>query len=120
MSFAGALRAILKECEGALGVALMGPDGIPIEQAVRGPSAALDPAALGVELGRLLADLRKASDAVGGGVLRELDVRLARFWVLVQMVDDECYLVLALAPEANVGRARFLLRRHLLAIREQI
>lgn len=120
MSFAGVLRSILAECEGALGVALMGPDGIPIEQATRVRSGAPDTAALGVELGRLLADLRKASDAVGGGALRELDVRLARFWVLVQMVDDECHLVLALSPEANVGKARFLLRRHLLAIREQI
>jgi len=35
-------------------------------------------------------------------------------------VDPETYLVLALAPHGNVGKGRYLLRRHQLAIREEL
>jgi len=34
-------------------------------------------------------------------------------------VDDEVLLVLALAPDGNLGKARYLIRRHLNALREE-
>jgi hypothetical protein len=36
------------------------------------------------------------------------------------MVDDETYLILAIAPDGNAGKARFLMRRHLLALRDEL
>ncbi len=43
-----------------------------------------------------------------------------RFHVLIQAVDRDTYLVLALTPEGNVGKGRYLMRRHQLAIREEL
>ena len=124
MSFASILQKIVDECGGGLAAALMGSDGIPIEQVeVSAESGQLlndEVGVLGVEFGRILEEMRKASDSVGGGALEEVSVRLASFWVLMRMVDEETYLILAIAPDGNAGKARFLMRRHLLALRDEL
>jgi predicted regulator of Ras-like GTPase activity (Roadblock/LC7/MglB family) len=122
MSFETVLQAIVEECPGARGAALMGADGIPIAQ-VAAPGAdeyADEVSVLGIEFGRILDEARKAGDAAGAGATFELSVRTERFHVVVQPVDHETYLVLALAPDGNVGKGRYLLRRHQLAIREEL
>lgn len=122
MSFEPTLQKMIDACPGALGIALMGSDGIPIAEI----AAASDDAAgevvggAGVEFGRILDEVRKASDALGGGRLEETVIALARFTLIFRPVDDELFLVVALAPEGNLGKARFLVRRHLLELREQL
>jgi predicted regulator of Ras-like GTPase activity (Roadblock/LC7/MglB family) len=124
MSFASILQEIVDECGGGLAAALMGADGIPIDQveASGGVSESLsdEVEVLGVEFGRILDELRKASDSVAGGALEEVSIRLANFWVLMRVVDEETYLVLAVGPDGNAGKARFLMRRQLMALREEL
>ena len=124
MSFERILRSIVDECGGGLGAALMGNDGIPIMQVT--PSRAVpgfdaeDMGAAGVEFGRILDEIRKVADALGGGALGEAVVSLARFTLVLRIVDPDTFLVLALAPDGNLGRARYLVRRQLLALREEM
>ena len=124
MSFASILQEIVDECGGGLAAALMGADGIPIEQveASGEPRESLKDGVdvLGVEFGRILDEMRKASDSVGGGLLEEVSVRLSNFWVLMRTVDEETYLVLAIEPDGNSGKARFLMRRQLMALRDEL
>jgi predicted regulator of Ras-like GTPase activity (Roadblock/LC7/MglB family) len=123
MSFATTLRKIVDECGGGLAAALMGSDGIPIAQAAAadaGAGAADEAAVLGVEFGRILDEMRKASDAVEAGAVEEVAVRLARSWVLLRSVDAETTLVVTVRADGNSGKARFLMRRHLLELREQL
>ena len=122
MSFESILSQVLNECPGALGLALMGSDGIPIAQvAVSSPPDLNDEVSLlGIEFGRILDEARKAADAANAGGVFELTVQTERFHVLVHALDRDTYLVLALAPEANVGKGRYLMRRQQLALREQL
>ncbi len=120
MSFESILRVIVEECPGALGAALMGGDGIPIAQAGPHGDEAEQVTILGVEFGRILEEARKAADAAGAGVALEISVRTERFHVVLHAVDPDTYLLLALAPHGNVGKGRYLLRRHELAIREEL
>lgn len=122
MSFDSILETVLGDCPGALGVVLMGNDGLPIAQATA-PAAedrAEDLATLGVEFGRVLDEARKGADAAQAGGLLELAVRTERCHVLLHAVDRETYLVLVLAPEGNVGKGRYLLRRFLHAVRQEL
>jgi predicted regulator of Ras-like GTPase activity (Roadblock/LC7/MglB family) len=124
MNFASILQEIVDKCGGGLAAALMGADGIPIEQVEasgegRG-SLGDEVDVLGVEFGRILDEMRKASDSVGGGALEEVSVRLSNFWVLMRVVDEETYLVLAIEPDGNAGKGRFLMRRHLMALRDEL
>ena len=140
MSFRSILQTIVDGCGGGLGAALMGNDGIPIEQVspvksiprrrIACPTRTMsrgalamprdDVGAAGVEFGRILEEIRKASDALGGGSLIETVVSLAHFTLILRHVDDDTFLVLALAPDGNLGKARYLIRRHLLELREEL
>jgi len=123
VSFQSILQTIIDECGGGVGIALMGSDGIPVDQAMVASEAALaledEFSAAGVEFGRILDEIRKVADALNGGMLRETVVSLARFTLIFQTVDDEFFLVLALLPDGNLGKARYLMRRHMPALRDE-
>ena len=130
MTFSDILRVLADECGGGIGAALLGSDGIPIDQVqatTLPPGIVDDPetleedlGAIGVEFGRVMDEARKASDSVSGGPVEEMLVQTARYWILLRSVDEDAFLALAMVPDGNVGKARFLMRRHLYAIREQL
>ena len=119
MSFEPTLQKMIDACPGVLGIALMGGDGIPIAEIESEPGSDVVGGA-GVEFGRILDEVRKGSDALGGGKLDEIMITLNRFTLIFRTVDDELFLVVALAADGNLGKARFLLRRHLHELREQL
>jgi predicted regulator of Ras-like GTPase activity (Roadblock/LC7/MglB family) len=124
MSFDETLRAIVDGCGGGIAVALMGRDGIPIVQlGASDPDQAGridDIGVAGVEFGRIVEEARKASDSLAGGRPRECIFVLQRFTIIVHGVDDDTFVALALAPDGNLGKARYLIRRHLMAIRDEL
>ncbi len=126
MSFENVLREVLNECGGGLGIALMGSDGIPIVQlsADLGPGISNplgdDIGTAAVEFARILCEIRKAADALNAGVMAETVINLTRFQLLFRQVDDDIFLVLALSPAGNAGKARYLIRRHLLQLRNEL
>ncbi len=125
MSFAAILRTIVEECGGGIGAALMGNDGIPIDQFSRENRADengndFDVDTAGVEFGRILEDIRKTFDSLAGGLVEETIVRGARFSLVFRTVDEENFLIVAIEPDGNLGKARYLIRRHLLAIRSEL
>ncbi len=123
MSFDSLLREMVDGC-GAIGAALMGSDGIPIAQVLASGdsdgSLSEDIATAGVEFGRILEDTRKASDALSGGAVSETIIVLARFTLVFRTIDAETFLVLVLSPDGNLGKARYLIRRRLAAIRQEL
>jgi len=122
MSFDRILQSMVHECGGGLAAVLMGNDGIPIEQ-VEAPGATErfeDVAIAGIEFGHILDEVRKASDSMAGGAVRECIFSLAHFTLVLHVVDDETFVALALAPDGNLGKARYLIRRNLIAIREEL
>jgi len=126
MGFETVLQKIVDDCGGGYGASLMGMDGIAIAQVTartgidREDPLHGDVTSAGIEFGRILLDMSKASDALGGGPLREAVVHLERVSLIFHSVDDDVVLVLALAPEGNLGKARYLIRRHLIELREQL
>ena len=124
MSFGSILRTIVDDCGGGIGAVLMGADGIPIEQVVTdvvpdGPLSE-DIGTAGVEFSRILDEIVKAADALEGGSVLETVIALTRFSLIFRQVDEETYLAVVVAPDGNLGKARYLIRRHLLAIRQEL
>lgn len=125
MSFETILREILDECGGGLGIALMGSDGIPIIQLTAdleggAPNPLGDIGTAGVEFARILSEIQKASDALNAGPMAETLINLAAFQLLFRAVDDDVILVLALAHDGNPGKARYLVRRHLVSLKQEL
>jgi predicted regulator of Ras-like GTPase activity (Roadblock/LC7/MglB family) len=126
MSFERILQTIVDESGGGRSAALMGLDGIAVAEAraTEGVDAA-DPLSgdvtnAGIEFGRVLAEMAKASDSLGTGPVREAVLTLARATLIFHTVDEDLMLVLALRPDGNLGKARYLIRRHLAGIRAEL
>jgi predicted regulator of Ras-like GTPase activity (Roadblock/LC7/MglB family) len=126
MSFETILQSIVDECGGGRGAALMGLDGIAIAEArATAGSDAEDPlngdvTNAGIEFGRIIGEMTKASDSLGTGSLRESVLSLDRAILIFHTVDEDLMLVLALHPDGNLGKARYLIRRSLTAIRAEL
>ena len=121
MSFAPLLREIVENCGGGIAVALMQSDGIPIEEVTLDPETLPDGIeTAAAEFGRILDEIRKASDAIAGGAAHETIVSLSRMSLLFRAVDEDLFLVLALRPDGNLGKARYLMRKQLHAVRQML
>jgi predicted regulator of Ras-like GTPase activity (Roadblock/LC7/MglB family) len=124
MSFESILQQVVSECPGALALALMESDGISIAQvqaaSAAGEASATDIGAAGVEFSRILGEIAKAAGTLGGGAVRETVVSLERMTLIFHHVEDDILVVCAIAPEANFGKARYLIRRSVQAIRQEL
>ena len=126
MSFQAILQSIVDESGGGFAGALMGLDGIAISQvAASNPPDVRDPLEgdvtnAGIEFGRILGDMTEAGDSLGTGSLREVMISLDRVNLIFHTVDDDLVLVLALGPDGNLGKARYLIRRSLVEIRAEL
>jgi len=125
VSFRSILRELVENCSGGVGAILMSSDGIPIDEYVAADRVPEGPlrdefGTAGVEFGRILEEIRKAADALSAGALEETVVSLANMVLVFRPVDEEIFLAVVVLPEGNLGKARYLARRHLLELRQEL
>ncbi|MCH2171166.1 hypothetical protein MK489_10315 [Myxococcota bacterium] len=124
MSFESTLGEIVDECGGGLAAALMSEEGIAIAQVEGrhrpGEVVRVDAGTAGVEFGRILEAMRKTARSIEGGEIQETVVVMERFSLIFRPVDAECSLVVAVARDGNLGKARYLMRRSLISLREEL
>jgi len=109
--FKETLEAILERTEGSLGALIMGIDGIAVERSLKqeGQESNLDVAA--AEFTSLLRNAQRAGKDTGLGNLRELVITLDDAVILMRLLGQEYFVVLAISPQGNLGRGRFELRK---------
>ncbi|HEX8088304.1 MAG TPA: hypothetical protein VF762_05595 [Blastocatellia bacterium] len=116
MGFIDTLTYITDRIEGCAAVVILGIDGIPIERQVRDMDPALDIDLIATEFTTLVRrSMRTASDT-GLGDLREMVFVTDLMTFVLRPITSEYFLLLALNPGGNVGRARFELRKAQLAM----
>ena len=117
--FKDVLEKILERTEGSLGALIMGIDGIAVERLLKeaGQEANLDVAA--AEFTSLVRNAQKAGKDTGLGGLRELMVSLDSAVVIIRLLGSDYFVVLAISPDGNLGRARFELRKAELELRKE-
>ncbi len=92
---------------GAAGI-LMGFDGMAVDSYVR--PGALDVQTVSMELAHVIAQIRRTAHGAHIGALHEMQVKTDKVALLIQLVSDDYFLVFGVPPDANLGKARFLLR----------
>lgn len=107
--FTGLLNQVVSRVEGADAALIAGMDGIIVERAAKAEAQDLD--GLAVEYATLLRRSRHAADDTGLGELQEMLAVTDRHVLLVKLLSNDYFVLLALPPETNVGRARYELRR---------
>jgi predicted regulator of Ras-like GTPase activity (Roadblock/LC7/MglB family) len=112
MDFADTLETIANRIEGCVAVVLLGVDGIPIERHVaktNNPSVDVD--LIATEFTTLIRRSMHTAADTELGELREMVLAADSMTFLLRPITPEYFLLLALNPGGNVGRARFELRK---------
>ena len=65
---------------------------------------------IGVEFGVLLGSIKKASEMLEAGTTNEVAISTDKMITIIRMLGPEYFLALALKPEGNFGKGRFLMR----------
>ncbi len=121
MTFSELLKGIVSRVEGSLGASIMGLDGIAIEQ-VQNPQEAdsADKLTLvATSHATLLRNSMRMSSDVGVGSLNELTLISTEMILVIKLINREYFVVVAIRPEGNLGRARYELRKAQLALEEE-
>jgi len=110
MSFLTHLESVVSQVDGSIACSVMGFDGIPVEthQAVDAQELELNTA--WIEYANLLSQLKNAAEILRTGTVTEVSINTEKVLTLIRMVTPEYFLVLALKPEGNYGKGRYVLR----------
>ena len=120
MTFREILEHVVGQTPGALAGAIMGTDGVPIEE-YSVPGADIDLNTLTIEFGAVIQQLRKVSGSLYGQVdaLEEIVLGTRDHQLLFRPIDDDYVFVVALEPLGMVGKVRYLVRSVMEDLREE-
>ena len=109
--FREVLSDVVDRTEGGLAALVMGMDGIAVESYVReSASEPLEVENIGMEFSVILKDIRKATELVDAGVAREVTIQGEKLTTVIRLINEEYFVAIALRPDGNYGKARYLLR----------
>ena len=118
MSLAESLQRVVQDLNEAAGVAIVGMDGIIVEEQKRDPR--IDLQTLGAEFSGLFKSAGKLTESLEFGEVSELMTSAERSVVILRRVTAEYFLILVIRPDGNLGKARFLLRRAGLQLKTEL
>jgi predicted regulator of Ras-like GTPase activity (Roadblock/LC7/MglB family) len=107
--FSDLLKKIVERVDGAEAAVILGLDGIIIERAGADGPVELD--LIGAEYSSLLRNSLRTSSDTGLGSLHELLVVTEQATLIMKVLTPDYCILITLHPQANVGRARFELRK---------
>jgi predicted regulator of Ras-like GTPase activity (Roadblock/LC7/MglB family) len=107
--FKEALRDIVERTDGGIAGLLMDSAGNAVETYSR-DGASLDISAVGVEFGVVLGSIKKAAEMLEAGDARELAIGTDKIMTLIRPLGDGYILALAMSPDGNFGKGRYLMR----------
>ncbi len=107
--FAETLKKVVDNVDGGIAAVIMGLDGIAVETYVRQPDR-VDVNTVAMEFSFILGQVRKAGDSLAVGSLEEMVVKAQRLLLVCRMISPQYFIAIAISPEGNFGKARFLAR----------
>jgi predicted regulator of Ras-like GTPase activity (Roadblock/LC7/MglB family) len=108
--FRESLQRTVDRLAGGVAGILMGFDGISVESYTKDGEEGLDIQIVGMELAHAIVQMRKATENLDIGPLRELTLKADNLVVLVYLLNEEYFVACAVKPEASFGKARYLMK----------
>ncbi len=109
MGFREHLQDVCRSVDGALACSLMGVDGIEVDTHVV-DGGEVDVKSLLVEYSGIFRSAREAALAHEAGGVAEVSIQTDKILTGARLVSPEYFMVVAMQPDGNFGKARYLLR----------
>ena len=103
------LKRLVAETEGGVAGLLMGFDGITVES-YTAPEGGVDIQTVGMEFSFILTQVRKAAEILDVGKVNEIAIKAEKLTIVIRVLNADYFLALALGPEGNFGKGRYLMR----------
>jgi predicted regulator of Ras-like GTPase activity (Roadblock/LC7/MglB family) len=115
MSFRETLEHICRQVDGALGASLMGYDGIAVDNHEVDPSRLANPPDVNinsamVEYSSIFGQIRTAAAQLQAGEASEFSLLTQKVAAVGRAISPDYFVVVALSPQGNIGKARYALR----------
>jgi predicted regulator of Ras-like GTPase activity (Roadblock/LC7/MglB family) len=109
MDFKSLLQKIVENVDGAIGAAVIGEDGIAIDQYTT--RSDFDITAAGAEYSTIISSAKKASQNFGLGKTTEVLISTEKATMIMMMMEKNLFVTLALNLDGNLGRGRLELKK---------
>jgi predicted regulator of Ras-like GTPase activity (Roadblock/LC7/MglB family) len=109
MDFKSLLQKIVENVDGAIGAAVIGEDGIAIDQF--SSKTEFDITAAGAEYSTIISSARKASASFGLGKTTEVLISTEKATMIMMVLGTSYFVTLALSLDGNLGRGRLELKK---------
>ena len=116
--FKDILEGLASRLEEVRGAAMVGVDGIPIEELSRG--AGVDLERLAAECTSLIKTAAATGRALDQGRAQEVVLRCEGAQTILRSVTADYFLCLILGPDSHLGRARYELRKACLLLEGEL
>jgi predicted regulator of Ras-like GTPase activity (Roadblock/LC7/MglB family) len=107
--FQESLKTLVAQTDGAVAGLLMGFDGIAVDS-FSAAGSDVDITTVGMEFSFILTQVRKAAEILEVGGVQEIAIRCEKLTILIRVVNQDYFVALAVKPEGNYGKGRYLLR----------
>ncbi len=119
MSLRTLLTGMIQQVEGGYAVMLMGYDCIAIDEVQQG-TAPFDVQLMTVEYATVIREIGRTVQVVGAGEMEEVTITTRESCMLIRVLNNELFAAFVLARDANLGKARYLLRANALALLQAV
>ena len=119
ISFRDTLADIVNNVGGGLGAVIMGYDGIAIDE-YSPQQDSCDMPLIAVEYATLLKEVRRTVSVLKTGEMEEMTIFTTKIGVIVRIINEEFFVLLAIDSTGNHGKGRFLLRRAVPLLQEEL
>ena len=102
-------KCVVDGTDGGLAGLLMDFEGIPVETYSRSDSG-FDIESVGAEVSVVVKAIQRASEMLDAGPTREVAFRSDKLVTLIRVINESYFVAVALSPEGNLGKGRYLLR----------
>lgn len=107
--FKEALQNIVEGTQGGLASLLMDFEGIALETYAK-PEASFDIEIVGAEVSVVVKAIQRASEMLEAGETQEVAFKNAKMVTLIRVLNGTYFVALAIEPDGNYGKGRYLLR----------
>jgi predicted regulator of Ras-like GTPase activity (Roadblock/LC7/MglB family) len=118
MNFKESLRKLADKMDDVLAIAIGDMDGIILEEYRTDPL--FDIASLVAEYSGLWRTVDKASLSLDLGSSKEISILTEKTTIIVKKINEGYFLLLASSSEKNFGKGRFLVKKEIAALVEEL
>lgn len=110
--FQAVLKEVVENTEGGVATLLMDFEGIAVDSYSK-PNAPFDIQTIGAEFSVVIKSIQRAAQMLEAGPAAEVAIQAEKMITLIRVVNDTYFVAFSMSPDANLGKARYMLRTRL-------